>query len=333
MHKIDRFRFIDDSASSTTTTADVEPRPAAPHSSQVISNAIEQFEDYLRTTYPPSSSDEMNSLIDRLDSDLLLNGSYSDLNILHRRPANSPIPQSRTAAYSRSMDFVRSNATSSSSSSTATLTSLRSSTSLEFDEHSKPSGVLVDDDFLPMSSPVDDYFWDFTDKPSRSRRDNCYFPNVGSSPDLEVKRFDLQLIQNLSETSCDEDDDDDNEAPPSIAAAAERDEDHSSLNEFSEGEESADNGEIDLVQEFEYSRKESSPPPPPPLPPTSIMKMPTNKSVDNLQDPAPPTTTTSNAFRPKVRFNLDPAYEREREWNKVNKLLGNSVEWTDEFEV
>ena len=56
------------------------------------------------------------------------------------------------------------------------------------------------------------------------------------------------------------------------------------------------------------------------------MKMPQQKSLDSLDDV--PTT-----FKPKVRFNLDPEYEREREWNKVNKLLGNSVEWTDEFEV
>ncbi|CAF5195668.1 unnamed protein product, partial [Rotaria sp. Silwood1] len=49
-----------------------------------------------------------------------------------------------------------------SSSSIATLTSVRSSNSLEFDDDTKPSGVLVDDDFLPMSSPVDDHFWDMT---------------------------------------------------------------------------------------------------------------------------------------------------------------------------
>lgn len=126
--------------------------------------------------------------------------------------------------------------------------------------------------------------------------------------------------------------------------------DESSLNDLSEEDESADNGEIDLVQEFEFSQKDSAISPnndqeddllsagtrttttttasslPPP--PTSIMKMPTNKSLDNLQE-----QSASNALKPKVRFNLDPAYEREREWNKVNKLLGNSVEWTDEFEV
>ena len=130
-------------------------------------------------------------------------------------------------------------------------------------------------------------------------------------------------------------------------------------------DESADNGEIDLVHEFEMSRDDdenenddeeiflvqhdellsalvSTPticPAPPSLPansslstnnhhralPPSIMKVPNQKSVDSLDDV--PT------FKPKVRFNLDPEYEREREWNKVNKLLGNSVEWTDEFEV
>jgi len=130
-------------------------------------------------------------------------------------------------------------------------------------------------------------------------------------------------------------------------------------------DESADNGEIDLVHEFELSQKQeqikttndnnlwstndrdifilqeddllstlvTSPtqtqqinnrPPPP-----SIMKMTQNKSLDSIDE----QQITTNSLKPKVRFNLDPQYEREREWNKVNKLLGNSVEWTDEFEV
>jgi hypothetical protein len=127
-----------------------------------------------------------------------------------------------TNGHSRSMDFhtltdkrslVRPVALipligpSSSSSSTATLTSLRTSTSLEFDDNGKPSGVLVDDDFLPMSSPVDDDFWHTTGKHSAFHQSTDCFPNVGSSPDLEVKRFDLQHINALSETSCDEDED------------------------------------------------------------------------------------------------------------------------------
>jgi hypothetical protein len=59
------------------------------------------------------------------------------------------------------------------------------------------------------------------------------------------------------------------------------------------------------------------------------MKITPNKSLDSIDE----QQITTNSLRPKVRFNLDPQYEREREWNKVNKLLGNSVEWTDEFEV
>jgi hypothetical protein len=96
-----------------------------------------------------------------------------------------------------------------SSSSTATLTSIRSSTSLEFDDNTKPSGVLVDDDFLPMSSPVDEHFWNMTIKNYYGLNNNECFPNVGSSPDIEIKHFDLQQLNTLSETSCDEDDDDD----------------------------------------------------------------------------------------------------------------------------
>jgi hypothetical protein len=67
-------------------------------------------------------------------------------------------------------------------------------------------------------------------------------------------------------------------------------------------------------------------------PPASIMKITQTKSIESIDEPQT-TPTTANSLKPKVRFNLDPQYEREREWNKVNKLLGNSVEWTDEFEV
>lgn len=149
----------------------------------------------------------------------------------------------------------------------------------------------------------------------------------------------------------------------------------SSINDNA-SDESADNGEIDLVHEFELSQKQEltnnnnnlsnlwsttdrdvfiiqeddllsalvttpvqTPPVNRPLPP-SIMKISHNKSFDSIDDQPTTTTTTTtaaatttNTLKPKVRFNLDPQYEREREWNKVNKLLGNSVEWTDEFEV
>jgi hypothetical protein len=62
------------------------------------------------------------------------------------------------------------------------------------------------------------------------------------------------------------------------------------------------------------------------------MKITNHQTIDSIEE-QPPEQHMSNTFKPKVRFNLDPQYEREREWNKVNKLLGNSVEWTDEFEV
>lgn len=130
-------------------------------------------------------------------------------------------------------------------------------------------------------------------------------------------------------------------------------------------DESADNGEIDLVHEFELSQKQqertnhtdhhnqlwnttdrdifilqeddllsalvTTPTQTQQItrpPPASIMKITHNKSLDSIDE-----QQSNNTLRPKVRFNLDPQYEREREWNKVNKLLGNSVEWTDEFEV
>ena len=359
-----------------------------------------------------------------------------------------------------------------SSSSIATLTSVRSSASLEFDDDAKPSGVLVDDDFLPMSSPVDEQFWDTISltQPSKSTNGgNECFPNVGSSPDVEKKQFHLHaahsltssLEQPLSETSCDEDDDpllnqqkfsvheyqlrelqkptvthrstpeepppppiinnhkngipvpvqrlgmsftlldghpslhvprlvldqakdesllerfalcggDDSVHSPPLRSLfnaetnypqtiyEEDDTQDSSTNDNASGE-SADNGEIDLVREFELSQeREGHPmntlwttndrdifilqeddlisamvttPTQQPLDrprPPSIMKIVQPKSVDSSDEQTTPPTTT---LKPKVRFNLDPQYEREREWNKVNKLLGHSVEWTDEFEV
>ncbi len=321
--------------------------------------------------------------------------------------------------YSHSMDFqsiTRSNINETSSSSTATLTSIRSATSLEFDDNTKPSGVLVDDDFLSMSSPVDEHFWDMTGKDhyGLNNNNNECFPNVGSSPDIEIKHFDLQQLNTLSETSCDEDDDDNStllniqseilEKPlliiksispiqnnsediqpdktPSIhsttttticmyfqeyypmkrkvffrlvpdqSLSKQQSDEDDTQESSSEGNESADNGEIDLVQEFELSQKEEQ------IKttnlwsindqdvyiiqdddimsehettsmtnrPTSIMKITNTKITDNLDE-------QQLTLKPKVRFNLDPQYEREREWNKVNKLLGNSVEWTDEFEV
>ena len=41
--------------------------------------------------------------------------------------------------------------------------------------------------------------------------------------------------------------------------------------------------------------------------------------------------------KPKVRFNLDINYEKEREWNRVNRIIGDAsksqIEWTQEVEV
>ncbi|CAF1251073.1 unnamed protein product, partial [Adineta ricciae] len=526
MQKIERFRFIDDSASSTTTvTSPVESIERANNHqacSHLITNAFDQFHQYNQVRCRHTTDDDdsdANSLIDRLNADLLANGSYSDMNILNRtispkpiqphsqtfKPVNGKslqpvanasttqtndyqrstpinIPHSNTTlplskqrhqvdvnGHSRSMEF-QSLATkreplarpvalistiheTSSTSSTATLTSIRSLTSLEFDDNSKPSGVLVDDDFLPMSSPIDEHFWDMTKKSSSCFTNNDCFPNVGSSPDVEVKHFDVPRSHLLSETSCDEDDDEDSVSsmnqpekysiyefkvkelqkpivtvkpisssaqkvsenalydkssstpstmsaeqfgnnsnsnstsvdqttdesvslkssatkrsdfycdtittPQSQITSEEDDTQESSANDISEGDDSADNGEIDLVQEFELSQKEeqhkinnlwttddrdifimqeddllsaliSTPTEGNRTQPTSIMKITaTNKTLDNSDD----QTSQQQALKPKVRFNLDPQYEREREWNKVTKLLGNSVEWTDEFEV
>jgi hypothetical protein len=46
---------------------------------------------------------------------------------------------------------------------------------------------------------------------------------------------------------------------------------------------------------------------------------------------------STNHAKPKVRFNLDLKYEKEREWSRINKILGDvsksTIEWTDEVEV
>jgi len=94
MHKIERFRFIDDSASSTTTvTSPVESVERV--NSHLITSAIEQFDDYVRTQYS-NNDDDVNSLIDCLDSDLLINGSYSDLNILNNHSSSKTILRPQT---------------------------------------------------------------------------------------------------------------------------------------------------------------------------------------------------------------------------------------------
>ncbi len=93
MHKIERFRFIDDSASSTTTvTSPVESIERV--NSHLITSAIEQFDDYVRTQYPDDN--DVNSLIDCLDSDLLINGSYSDLNIFNNYSSTKTILRPQT---------------------------------------------------------------------------------------------------------------------------------------------------------------------------------------------------------------------------------------------
>jgi hypothetical protein len=99
MHKIERFRFIDDSASSTTTvTSPIESIETV--NTHLFTSAIEQFDDFVRTKYPINNNndydDDVNSLIDCLNSDLLTNGSYSDLNILNHHTTTKSIPRPQT---------------------------------------------------------------------------------------------------------------------------------------------------------------------------------------------------------------------------------------------
>ncbi len=102
MQKIERFRFIDDSASSTTTVTSpvesLEREHTRAECSHLITSAIEQFDDYVQTRYHPNNTDddEVNSLIDSLNADLLTNGSYSDLNILNHHSSTKRILRPQT---------------------------------------------------------------------------------------------------------------------------------------------------------------------------------------------------------------------------------------------
>lgn len=112
MQKIERFRYIDDSASSTTTiTSPVESIERANASfqpcSHLITSAIEQFDDYVRAQYPQDTHEDINSLIDRLDSEMIINGSYSDLNILNQSSITRERPQSFKPVNDRSFQPTR----------------------------------------------------------------------------------------------------------------------------------------------------------------------------------------------------------------------------------
>jgi hypothetical protein len=102
MQKIERFRFIDDSASSTTTVTSpvesierVNTRQTCTH---LITSAIEQFDDFIRTKYH-DDDDDIHSLIDHINSDMLTNGSYSDLDILNNNNISSTKPLLRPQSF------------------------------------------------------------------------------------------------------------------------------------------------------------------------------------------------------------------------------------------
>ena len=69
-----------------------------------------------------------------------------------------------------------------------------------------------------------------------------------------------------------------------------------------------------------------------------------NQSLSNSNSQSVPNQaissinqTTYHPPKPKVRFNLDINYEKEREWNRASKLIGDAsktqIEWTQEVEV
>ena len=60
-------------------------------------------------------------------------------------------------------------------------------------------------------------------------------------------------------------------------------------------------------------------------------------SLNVFQNNIASSSTQPLNQKPKVRFNLDINYEKEREWNRVNKIIGDAsksqIEWTQEVEV
>lgn len=64
---------------------------------------------------------------------------------------------------------------------------------------------------------------------------------------------------------------------------------------------------------------------------------PANTSAANAAAAAAAAASSSSSQKPKVRFNLDINYEKEREWNRVNKIIVDAskseIEWTQEVEV
>jgi hypothetical protein len=98
--------------------------------------------------------------------------------------------------------------------------------------------------------------------------------------------------------------------------------------------------------------KQSQPQSQPPLPilmeQTTITQQITSssnllvKTSDDLTDNNNNTNSAASnhvvpTTKPKVRFNLDINYEKEREWSRVNKIIGDAnksqIEWTHEVEV
>lgn len=71
-----------------------------------------------------------------------------------------------------------------------------------------------------------------------------------------------------------------------------------------------------------------------PTPPPSIVMSPDVLQQTQILQQQPQSQTQQ---KPKVRFNLDINYEKEREWNRVNKIIVDAskseIEWTQEVEV
>ncbi|CAF0956310.1 unnamed protein product [Brachionus calyciflorus] len=229
------------------------------------------------------------------------------------------------------------------------------------DEEDETSN-LVEDGFIRMSSPVDDCLnnsinntnvdtgLDTTaelndlELSSNDYNNVPNFPNVGSSPVSEEflnTSSDIEpetLIDSNSKTNSDYDgiiihnssDSNTNE----IASLSD---DNGDINDDDFGFEKFDQNQIKYLTSSQQQQQRT---------PHSIMKTKNSclknyeqqlESHSNSDSPDLGVSSGQLSQKPKVRFNLDINYEKEREWNRVNKLIGDAsntqIEWTQEVEV
>jgi len=241
----------------------------------------------------------------------------------------------------------------------------------EEDEDSTHNNNLVEDNFIRMSSPVDDDLIDLDSladsltkegpEMSQLSAELCKvfekskisgpvlnFPNVGTSPVSEEFNNNSGDESDSREENEDEDVEDgldaldrhsydvnesfSDERPDydGIILLGDEGENVESLSDV----EVAERGEIEVVQKPAGIMKSSIKVLDPEGSSSSASSSPRSMVVNKEEKKA---VNCAGTQKPKVRFNLDIDYEKEREWNRVNRIIGDAsksqIEWTQEVEV